>query len=80
MFVNSTDIHKFKAKDSGILPNNLCLENVSKNFSANNSKKSGFNCHIYNFSVAYDPIAVDDILDIHKYLIRTNDIIECSSS
>ena len=56
------------------------MENVSKDFSANNSKKSGFKCHIYDFSVAYDPIAVDDILDIHKYLMRTNDIIKCSSS
>ena len=56
------------------------MENVSKDFSANNSKKSGFKCHFYDFSVAYDPIAVDDILDIHKYLMRTNDIIKCSSS
>ena len=27
------------------------------------------------FSVDYDAIAVDDILDIHKYLIKKNDIL-----
>ena len=30
LFVNGTKIHKFKAKDSMIVPNNLCLGNVSK--------------------------------------------------
>ena len=39
-------------------------------------KKTGFNGHIYDFSVDYDEIAVDDILDIHKCLMRTNDILE----
>ena len=34
LFVNGTEIHKFLAKDSIIVPNNLCLENVSKDFSA----------------------------------------------
>ena len=41
LFVNSTEIHKFKAKDSMIVPNNLCLGNVSKDFSASNMKKTG---------------------------------------
>ena len=27
------------------------------------------------FSVDYDAIAVDDILDIHNYLIKKNDIV-----
>ena len=33
-------------------------------------KKTGFNGHIYDFSVDYDAIDVDNILDIHKYLIK----------
>ena len=40
LFVNSTPIHKFIAKDSEIVPNNLCLGNVSKDFSASNMKKN----------------------------------------
>ena len=39
LFVNGTEIHKFKAKDSEIVPTNLCLGNVSKDFSASNMKK-----------------------------------------
>ena len=38
-------------------------------------KKTGFNSYSYDFSVDYDAIAVDDILDIHKYLMKKNDIV-----
>ena len=37
-FVNGTEIHKFKAKDSEIVVT-LCLGNISKDFSADNMKK-----------------------------------------
>ena len=33
-------------------------------------KKTEFNGYVYDFSVDYDVIAVDDILDIHKYLMK----------
>ena len=33
-------------------------------------KKSGFNDYVYDFSVDYDATDIDDILDIHKYLMR----------
>ena len=33
-----------------------------------NMKKTGGNGYVYDFSVDYDAIAVDDILDIQKYL------------
>ena len=70
LFVNGTEIHEFTAKDSEIVPNNLCLGNVSKDLSASNTKKTGFIGQIYDFSVDYDAINVDDILDIHKYLMK----------
>ena len=38
-------------------------------------KKTGFNDYVYDFSVGYDDIAVDNIKDIHKYLMKKNDII-----
>ena len=38
-------------------------------------KKTGFTGHFYNFSVDYDAIAVDEFLDIHKYLMKRNNII-----
>ena len=38
-------------------------------------KKTGLNGYVYEFSVDYDAIAVNDILDIHKYLMKKNGII-----
>ena len=64
-----------KAKDSMIVSNNLCLGNVSKDFSASNMNKTGFNGYIYDFSVDYHAINVNDIKDIHKYLMKENGIV-----
>ena len=33
-------------------------------------RKTGFNGHIYDFTVDYDAVDVDGILDIHKYLMK----------
>ena len=38
-------------------------------------KKTGLNGCVHDFSVNYDTIVVDDILDIHKYLMRKNNMI-----
>ena len=32
--------------------------------------KTGLNGYVYDFSVNYNVIAVDDILDFHKYLMK----------
>ena len=58
-----------------IVPNNLCLGDVSKDFPANNIKKTGFNGYVYDFSVDYDTIDIDNIKDIHKYLMKKNGIL-----
>ena len=44
----------------------LCLGNISNDWSVDNMKKPGLNGCVYDFSVDYDAIAVDDILDIHS--------------
>ena len=75
LFVNGTEIYKFKAKDSKIVPSLLYLGNISKDWTADNMKKTGLTGYIYDFSVDYDAIAVSDILDIHKYLIEKNGIV-----
>ena len=75
LFVNGTEIYKFKAKDSEIVASPLCLGNISKDWSVDNMKKTGLNGYVYDFSVNYDSIAVDDILDIHNYLMKKNDIV-----
>ena len=76
LFVDGTEIYKFKGKDSEIVATPLCLGNISKDRSIDNMKKTGFNGYIYDFSVDYDAIAVDDILDIYKYLMKKNNIVQ----
>ena len=58
-----------------IVPNNLSLGNVSNDFSASNMKKTGLNGYTYEFSVDYNSTDVDDIEDIHKYLMKKNNIV-----
>ena len=75
LFVNGTKIYKLKAKDPEIVTTPLCLGNISKDWSVDNMKKTGFNDYVYNFSVDYDATDVDDILDIHKYLMKKNGML-----
>ena len=75
LFVNGTEIHKFKAKDSKIVATPLCLGNISKDWSTDNMKKTGFNGYIYDFGVDYDATDNDDIKDIHNYLMKKNNIV-----
>ena len=70
LFVNGTDISKSKAKDSNIVASPLCLGNIYKDWSTDNMRKSSFTGYVYDFSVGYDAIGVDDIKDIHKYLTK----------
>ena len=71
LFVNGIETYKFKAKDSEILVGPICLGNISKDWSADNMKRTGFTGYVYDFGVDYDPIAVDDIKIIHKFLIES---------
>ena len=75
LFVNDTEIYKFKAKDSEILVGPICLGNISKDWSVDNMKKNGFTGYVYDFSIDYETIAVDDIKNIHKYLMEKNNIV-----
>ena len=67
LFVNGTEIYKFKAKDSEILVGPICLGTISEDWSVDNMKKTGFAGYVYDFS--------EDIENIHKYLMRKNNIV-----
>ena len=55
LFVNGTEIHKFKAKDSEIVAKPLCPEETfQKTF-----QETGLSEYVYDFSADYDAIAVD---------------------
>ena len=75
LFVNATEIIKFKAKDSEIISYSLCLGSISKDWTNDNMKKTGFNGYIYDFSTDYKAIPTSDIVDIHKYLMKKNGIV-----
>ena len=75
LFVNGTEIIKFKAKDSNIVASPLCLGSISKDWSVDNMKKTGFTGYVYDFSADYNVATLDDIKGIHNYLMKKNDIV-----
>ena len=74
LFANGTEIIKFKAKYSKIIATPLCLGNISNDWSVDNLKDTGLNGYVYDFSVDYDSTDVNDIKDIHNYLMKKNNI------
>ena len=66
LFVNGTEIIKFKVKDSEIKAYSLCSGNTSKGWSHDNMKRTGFNA---------TDVDVDNIKDIHKYSMKKNGIV-----
>ena len=38
-------------------------------------KKTRFNGYVYDFIANFDATDVDDIVNIHKYLMKINDIV-----
>ena len=63
-------MYQFKAKDSEIKDYAQCLGNVSKYFTINNMKKTGLKGVVQSCPVDFNPIDNNDILDIHKYLMK----------
>ena len=74
-FVNGTEIYEFKAKVSEISVGPICLGNISKDWSVDNMKRTSCTGYVYDFSVDYRATDVDDIRDIHKYLMKKNNMV-----
>ena len=70
LFVNGTEVYRFKAKDSEIKTYPLCLGNVSVDFSANNMIKTELKGSVYDFSIDYNVVDTSNINNIHKYLMK----------
>ena len=73
------NIVKFKAKDSKIVAGPLCLGNISKDWSADNMKKTGLNGYVYEFNVDYRDVNKLDITEnmsiIHRYFMLKYGIV-----
>ena len=63
--VNATKLYHFKAKNSEIKDYALCLGNISKDFTINNMTKIALKGVANFFSVDFNSIDTNDILDIH---------------
>ena len=73
LFVTTTKICQFKANNSEIKDYALCLSNTSKDFTNYNlkkKKKTGLKGVAKFVLVDFNPSDTNDILDIHKYLMR----------
>ena len=75
LFVNGKEIVKFKAENSEIVATPLCLGSISKDWSTDKMKKTGLYGYVHDFSVDYNDTDVDDVKDIHKYLMKKKNII-----
>ena len=76
LFVNGKEIYKFKANNGDVdFPAQFCLGSISNKFSLFESKEVCLKGITYDFSVDCNAIAVDDILDIHKYLMKKKCIV-----
>ena len=71
LFINTTKIYQFKAKDCEIKKCSLCLGNISGDLSVNNMKKNKtrLNKYVCHFSVDYRAFNTSNI-NIHKYLMK----------
>ena len=69
LFVNSKEVIKFKAKNQSV-SEKLSLGNIPADFIQADRKSTGLYGYVYDFSVDYQAIANDKILDIHQYLMK----------
>ena len=68
LLVNGREELKFKAKTNQTVNTNLCLGNLSNDWTRNEYVKTSLYGNIYDFVVDYKPIVrVDPIYDMHKY-------------
>ena len=76
LFVNGREELKFKTKTNQIINTNLCLGNLSNNWTKNEYAKTSLYGNIYDFVVDYKPIVgTTTIYDMHRYLMTKHNII-----
>ena len=75
LFVNGTEELKFKTKTNQIINKNLCLGNLSRDWTKDQSTKTSLYGNIYDFAVNYKAISgTTTIYDMHRYLMTKHNI------
>ena len=75
LFVNGRQELKFKVKTDQLVKEKLCIVNLSDQWIASVSEKTGLYGNIYNFLVDYQAIVgVGPIYDMHRYLMTKHNV------
>ena len=75
LFVNGRQELKFKCKTDQLVKEKLCIGNLSDQWTASESEKTGLYGSIYDFVVDYEQIVgVKAIYDMHRYLMTKHNI------
>ena len=75
LFVSGKQELKFKAKTDQLVKEKLCIGNLSDQWTASESEKTGLYGNIYDFVVDYKSInGVKPIYDMHRYLMAKHNI------
>ena len=75
LFVNGRQELKFKCKTDQLVKEKLCIGNLSDQWTASESEKTGLYGNIYDFLVDYEDIlGVKPIYDMHRYLMTKHNI------
>ena len=75
LFVNGVEIIKSKALTGNIKTHNgICLGNISKDWGISNMKATSLVGDVYEFSCSYVPISVNEIKNIHEYLMKKHNV------
>ena len=74
LFVNGKEELKFKAKDDQIVKEILCLGNISNDWTHVNARKTGLYGSVYDFAADDTKTSVGDIYNVHRYLMKKNDV------
>ena len=75
LFVNGREILKFKTKTNQTINTNLCLGNLSNNWTKNEYAKTSLYGNIYDFVVDYKAIVgTTTIYDMHRCLMTKHNI------
>ena len=75
LFVKGRQELKFKCKTDQLVKENLCIGNLSDQWTTSESEKTGSYGSIYDFVVDYEQIVgVKAIYDMHRYLMNKHNI------
>ena len=77
LFINGKQICQFKAKDTEIDKHPIAIGNIanSTDLSDSDIESGKLYGNIFDFSVGYEQISNENILSIHTYSMRKNNIV-----